>query len=105
TGHTFNQTSSTPFGPSFRYRVIAVGPTGTSAAGEEHCCAIFIDVSAAFSFAEDLSLTSPLQFTSSPLGLGVVVSPGHNSLNAAPSTGWARFDFKSPTSGTWKAHA
>jgi hypothetical protein len=105
TGHTATQTDTVPFGSSFRYRVSAQGPTGNSGPGDEHCCFTFTDTFGPFSFAENLSLTSPMQLTGSPLGLGIGVSPGHNSLNSAPSSGYARLDFKIATGGTFKGHA
>ncbi len=93
TGHTFTQSGLTD-SSTYCYRVIATGPTGSSAPSEGPCRFTSTGASA-FTFASNVSLTSPLQFVTTPAGhTGFAVAPGNNSLSAAPSTGWARFDFK-----------
>jgi hypothetical protein len=104
TGHTFTQDGLTD-NELYCYRVIATGPGGTSAPSDNPPCANAFTGEFAFAFSEDLSLTAPLQLTMTDFGLGFGVSPGHNSLNAAPSSGYARFDFKLAVAGMFKAHA
>jgi hypothetical protein len=104
TGHTFTQSGLTD-SSTYCYRVIATGPTGSSAPSEGPCRFTSTGASA-FTFASNVSLTSPLQFVTTPAGhTGFAVAPGNNSLSAAPSTGWARFDFKLGGTVTMKAHA
>jgi hypothetical protein len=99
TGHVFTDTNNPE--TNVRYRVTAHAPTGSSAAGENFCCYFFFEDFGAFSFAENLSLTAPMQV----VGSAIATTTGTESLNSVPSTGWARFDFRTATGGTFKAHA
>jgi len=105
TGHTFTQSGLTEF-ETYCYRIIANGPTGSSPPTANFPCRSARTGVGAFSFADEVSLTSPMQFGSSfPRGTSFTVAPGNNSLGAAPATGWARFDFKVGSAVTMKAHA
>jgi len=103
TGHVFTDTATTDV--QLRYRVTASGPTGTSGTGENFCCIFFTDIFGPFSFAEEMSLTSPMHLVSSNNGLSFAVTTGSESLTTVPSPGWARFDFRTATGGTFKVHA
>lgn len=105
TGHTFTQSGLTEF-DHHCYRVIATGPTGTSIASDNPPCRSARNASSAFTFSSDTSITSPLQWVTTPRGeTGFAVAPGNNSMTAAPASGWARFDFKLGSAVTMKAHA
>jgi hypothetical protein len=105
TGHSFTDTSAEPNFDIHYYRVIAHGPTGNSSPSEERCCGEFIEDFGPFSNAVDLSLTSPMQITTTPILQGIGVTSGSDSLNAVPTTGWARLDFRTATAGSFLAHA
>jgi hypothetical protein len=105
TGHTFTQTGLTDL-EVYCYRVIATGPTGSSPPTENFPCRSVRTGIGAFSFASDVSLTSPLHFVTTPRGeTGFAVTAGNNSLGSPPASGWARFDFKIASAVTMKAHA
>jgi hypothetical protein len=104
TGHTFTQSGLTET-ESYCYRVSAVGANGTSLPTSNFPCRTAFSGQFAFTFGEDVSLTSPMQFMGTDFGLGFGVAAGNNSLNSPPSSGYARFDFKLAASGTFKAHA
>src|SRR5688572_2741353 len=81
TGHTFTQSGLTDL-ETYCYRIIATGPTGSSPPTQNFPCRSARTAVGAFSFATDVSLTSPMQFLNTPErgpGFGVV---GHNSLSA-----------------------
>jgi hypothetical protein len=104
TGHTFTATGLTE-NEVYCYRVIANGPTGSSLPNANFPCRNANTGEFAFAFGDEVSLTSPMHFVSTDYGLGFGVTAGNNSLSTAPSTGYARFDFKLGSTGTLKAHA
>jgi hypothetical protein len=89
TGHSF--VDSNVNAGFWCYRVIARGPTGSSVPSTEGCGERLWSTYTNVVEAESRTLTAPMTIN----GNGdVEVAPGHNSLNAPPTGGSARWDFR-----------
>jgi hypothetical protein len=91
TGHSF--VDSNVSAGFWCYRVIAKGPTGTSAPSIEGCGERLASGNSYINVveAESRALTAPM--TLDQWG-DVAVAPGNNSLNAPPAVGSVRWDFR-----------
>jgi hypothetical protein len=100
TGLTGGRFHDTGLSQNYCYRVRSVGSGGTSAPSSESCGFLitnFIDVEE----SNNLTLTPPMQIDPEG-GDHILVAPGNNSLSSAPSTGYARWDFKTGSTFTLK---